>query len=202
MSTRTLGPARASVVLICAHVFQPIDRCSVELFLDRDVGHCRGRRRSVPVLLTGPKPHDIPRPDVLDGAAPTLRSSGPGCDDQGLPERVGVPCRARAWFKRDARASSPRRLRRIEQRIDANCSCKPLCRTLVDGCEPLLLISMSPLKVVAEARPNGSVMAATAIRRTSRLVHSAFRPVSLRPIVHTSAAALVGAFAAGQSSVR
>jgi hypothetical protein len=32
----------------------------------------------------------------------------------------------------------------------------------VDGCEPLLLISMSPLGVVVQARPNGSVTAATA----------------------------------------
>ena len=39
--------------------------------------------------------------DLLDRAAPSLQESAPACYHQGLPERMGVPCRARTWFERD-----------------------------------------------------------------------------------------------------
>ena len=95
------------MVLLVANLFHPVYDLALPLLLNGDVGHGRGQRRSMPVLLTWRKRHDIPRPDVLDGAAPTLHSSDACCDDQGLPERVGVPCRARARREVDARCSEP-----------------------------------------------------------------------------------------------
>ena len=57
---------------------------------------------------------------------------------------------------------------------------------LADGCEPLLLISMSTPCVPAHARTNGNVIAAMTVCRTERLVRPASRPVSPCLIAHTS----------------
>jgi hypothetical protein len=35
--------------LFIAHLLHPLDRLSVELFLNRDMGHGRGRRGAVPM---------------------------------------------------------------------------------------------------------------------------------------------------------
>ena len=65
-------------------MFHPVHVLAVELFLDRDVRHCRGRRGAVPVLLTRREPDHIARPDLFDGAAPALRETAAACDDEGL----------------------------------------------------------------------------------------------------------------------
>ena len=73
-------------------------------FLDGDVGHGRGRRGPVPVLLARREPDHVARPDLLDRPAPALRPAAAGGDDQRLAERVRVPRRAGAGLERDARA--------------------------------------------------------------------------------------------------
>src|SRR5436190_9456996 len=111
-------------------MFQPIDGLAIKFFVDGDVGHGRGWRRTMPVLLAWGNPDDIPGPNLLDGAAPPLRATSAGSHDQGLTERVRVPCRAGARFERDAPASRARGQGRVEQRVDAHGSCEPLCRSL------------------------------------------------------------------------
>jgi hypothetical protein len=165
MSRRRLAHARASFVLLCGHVFQPVHRLAVEFLLNRNVRHRRGRRRTMPVLLAWRKPYDIAGPNLLDRPTPALCATDAGSHDQRLTERVRVPCCAGAGLKRNARAGSAGRNGRVEQRIDANCSCEPLGGSF--GCEPLLLISMSPPGVAVQPRTNGNVTAATAVRRTS-----------------------------------
>ncbi len=63
------------------------------LLLNGDVRQSRGRRGAMPVLLARREPHHVPRPDLLDRAAPALRQAGAEGDDQGLAQRMGVPGR-------------------------------------------------------------------------------------------------------------
>src|SRR5216110_2899970 len=80
-----------ALVLLVAHLLQPLDHLAVELLLDGDVGHRRGRGRAVPVLLAWREPHHVARADDLDRPAPPLGQPAPGRHDERLPERVGVP---------------------------------------------------------------------------------------------------------------
>jgi hypothetical protein len=91
--------AGASFVLLSGHVFQPVHRLAIEFFLNRDVRHRRGRRRTMPVLLAWRKPYDIAGPNLLDRPTPTLRASNAGSHDQRLTERVSVPCRALVFLE-------------------------------------------------------------------------------------------------------
>ena len=90
----------------------------------------RGRRRAVPVLLAGREPDDVAGPDLLDRAALALRPAAAGGDDQRLAERMRVPGGARAGLEGDAGAADARRVRRLEQRIDAHRAGEPLRRSL------------------------------------------------------------------------
>jgi hypothetical protein len=89
-------------ILFVAHVFQPIDDLAVELFLDGDMRHARGRRGAVPVLLARREPDHVAGMDFLDRAALPLDPAAAGRDDQGLPERMGVPRRPGPGLERDA----------------------------------------------------------------------------------------------------
>jgi len=49
----------------------------------------------MPVLLAGREPDDITGPDFLDVAAPALRAATASRDDEGLTQRMGMPCGTR-----------------------------------------------------------------------------------------------------------
>src|SRR5437764_10616756 len=83
-------PAGALILLV-ADLFHPLDSLTVEGLLDRDVGHRRGGRRPVPMLLTRREPDHVAGPDLLDRPTPALRPAAAGRHDQRLTERVGVP---------------------------------------------------------------------------------------------------------------
>src|SRR5207249_10847694 len=80
------------LILFVADLFHPVHGLAVELFLNGDVRHGRGRRRAVPVPLPRRKPDDVARSNLLSWSPLALRPSTPGGDDQRLPERMGVPC--------------------------------------------------------------------------------------------------------------
>ncbi len=71
------------------------------------------------MFYIGRDPHDISRPDLLDRTAPALHPSDARCHDQGLPQRVSVPRGASTGLKRHVSAGHPRRIVRLEKRIDA-----------------------------------------------------------------------------------
>jgi hypothetical protein len=77
-------------------VLQPLDVLAVEGLLNRDVGHGGGRRRAMPVFVPGRTPDDIARADLDNGLTLALRPAATGGDNQRLPQRMGVPGRARA----------------------------------------------------------------------------------------------------------
>ena len=107
-------------VLFVAHVFQPIDDLAVELFLDGDMRHGRGRRGTVPVLLARREPDHVAGMDFLDRAALPLDPAATGRDDQGLPQRMGVPRRPGPGLERDAGTGRTCRSVCLEQRVDAD----------------------------------------------------------------------------------
>ena len=96
--------------MFVADFFHPVDDFTVELFLNGDVGHGRGRRGAVPMLLTRRDPDHVTRPNLLDRAAPALHPAAASRHDQSLAQRVGVPGRPGAGLERDAGAEPPRRI--------------------------------------------------------------------------------------------
>ena len=82
-------------------MLHPVDYLAVLLLLNGDVRHASCRRRAMPVLLVRREPDHVTRTDLLDRAAFALNPAAAGRDDQGLTERMRVPCRARARLECD-----------------------------------------------------------------------------------------------------
>src|SRR5271156_461250 len=114
----TFTPMNSGLVLFVADLLHPVDRLAVELFQNGNMRHRGGRRGAVPMLLAGRTPDYVAGPDFLFRFAPTLRPAASGGDDQRLPERMGMPRRARAGFERYQCAISTGRIGRVEQRFD------------------------------------------------------------------------------------
>src|ERR1700688_1745828 len=91
-------------VLFVANLFHPVDGLTVELFLNGDVRHGRGRRSAMPMLLARREPDHVTRPDLIDRASPALREAVASRHDQGLAQRVGVPGCPSGWLERDTGA--------------------------------------------------------------------------------------------------
>jgi hypothetical protein len=103
-----------SPVLLITDLFHPVRALAVQLFHNGDVRHGCGRRSAVPMLLTGREPDHIAWPDFLNRAAPTLRPSESGRNDQNLAQWMRVPCSAGARLKRDACAGHACRIGCLE----------------------------------------------------------------------------------------
>jgi hypothetical protein len=54
------------LILFVADLFHPVDGLAVELFLNGDVRHGRGRRSTMPMLLARGEPDHVTRPDFFD----------------------------------------------------------------------------------------------------------------------------------------
>src|SRR5947209_6775984 len=123
--------ANSLVVLLVADLLHPVHRLAVERLLDGDVGHGRGRRGAVPVLLARREPDHVAGPNLLDRASPALRQAAAGRHDESLPERVRVPGGAGAGLEGDAGSGRAGRGVGREQRVDAHRAREPLGRSLV-----------------------------------------------------------------------
>src|SRR5437764_2265037 len=122
-------PLLSRLVLFVADLLHPVDGLAVELFLDGDVRHGRGCRGTVPMLLTRRKPDHVTRPNFLNRAPPALYQPTASRHDQGLTQRVGVPCRAGAWLERDTGAAHPCWIGCLEQGVNAYSAGKVLGRS-------------------------------------------------------------------------
>ena len=114
------------MVPLVADMFHPFDNVTVQLFLNRDVRHGRRRCRSVPVLLARREPDHITWPYLLHWPVFALDPAAACRDDEGLAERVRMPCCPRTRLESDAGASGARRRRRLEQRIDTYHAREPI----------------------------------------------------------------------------
>src|SRR5580658_2606750 len=117
-------------VLFVCDLFHPVDNLALELFLNGDMRHGGGRRPSVPMLLARREPDHIAWPDLLDRPAPALRPTATGRHDEGLAQRMDVPCGAGAWLESDTGPLHQRRVGRLKKRIDAYRAGEPLRRSL------------------------------------------------------------------------
>src|SRR5579864_2937207 len=117
---------KSGLVLFIADLFHPVDNFTVELFLNGDVRHARSSCRPVPVFLTGRKPDHITRSDFLYRPAPMLRPATASRDDEGLTERMRMPCSPRTRLESDASALHKCWIRRLRKRIDPHHTSEPL----------------------------------------------------------------------------
>src|SRR5579859_4307550 len=100
----------SGLVLLVTHVFHPVHHLAVFLFLDGDVRHGRRRGSAVPVLLTWREPDHVAGPYFLDSTAPALRAPAARSNNQGLAQRMRVPCSPRARLKSYAGALNKGRI--------------------------------------------------------------------------------------------
>src|SRR5574338_40250 len=120
-------------IFLVADMLHPLDRRAVQRFLDRDVSHCRGVGRAVPVLVVRRAPDDVAGADFLARFALALVPANACRDDQRLAERVYVPGGPRTPLEGDAGDADTRRLGRITQRLDPDVAGKPIRWTLLRG---------------------------------------------------------------------
>src|SRR5271157_5581495 len=123
---------RLLAVLVFADLFHPVHGLTVELFLNGDVRHGCGCRGPMPMLLTWREPDHVTRPDFFDRTAPVLRPAATGCHDEGLAQRMRVPCCPSARLEGDTGTDRACGIVCWEQRINAHRSGKPVGRSL-DG---------------------------------------------------------------------
>src|SRR5258706_7316540 len=91
-------PGRGEIVLV-GHLLHPGDVLSIERFLNGDVGHGCRRGGAVPMPVVGRAPDDVARPDLDSFLAFAPGPADAGRDDQRLPERMAMPCGARAGLE-------------------------------------------------------------------------------------------------------
>jgi hypothetical protein len=88
------------------------------------------------------EPDHIAGMDLLDWPSLALHPTTAGCDNQGLTERMNMPCGASTGLEGHVCTASAGGLVRLEERsrrtVPVNHSADPLR----DGCEPVLLISI------------------------------------------------------------
>jgi hypothetical protein len=112
-------PIRSGLVLFVADLFHPVGGLAVELFLNGDVRHGRSWRGAVPMFLTRREPDYITRPNVLDRTTPALYPAAASRHDQGLAQRVAVPCCPSAGLEGDAGAGRACWIGCLEQGVNA-----------------------------------------------------------------------------------
>src|SRR2546423_2464492 len=120
---------RSHSVLLVAHFFHPLNRFSVERFLNRDVLHRIRRRRAVPMLFSRLEPDDIAGTDLFDRSTLALHPSQPKRHDQNLTEWMRVPRGPRSRFEGYSVAGGAGRCTGWIKRIDSHRARKPLSRS-------------------------------------------------------------------------
>src|SRR2546428_2760216 len=104
-----MGLSRA--VFLVADMFHPVDKFPVTPLLNSDVRHTGGRRSPMPMLLARRGQRHITRTNLLDMSTFMLNPALAGSDDEGLTERMSMPCSPRSRLEGDAGSLNKRRLR-------------------------------------------------------------------------------------------
>src|SRR5258708_22859824 len=100
-------------------LFHPLDDFAAKLFLDCDVGHGCIWRSAVPVLHPWWNPDHVALSNLLNRASPLLNPARALGHDQGLTERMRMPCTPRAGCERlwDATVFTKNRDRLLEAEV-------------------------------------------------------------------------------------
>src|SRR5947209_361574 len=107
-------------VLFVADLLHPVNGLAVETFLNSDVRHGRGWRGPVPMFLPRRKPDHVTWPNLLNRPTPALDPATARCHNQGLTQRVGVPCCPSARLEGDTGPGHACRIGCLEQRVNAD----------------------------------------------------------------------------------
>src|ERR1019366_4585066 len=124
---------RLGFVLLVAHRFEPFHVLAVLGFLHGEVLHAVLGRGAVPVLLVRRNPDRVAGPDLADRTAPGLHMADAGDDVQSLPERMGMPERARARLEAHPAGAQQRGIGRLDDRILPHRSGEGRCRASTRG---------------------------------------------------------------------
>jgi hypothetical protein len=122
------GPS-SGLVLFVANLFHPVNGLAVEIFLNGDVRHGRSCRGPMPMFLTRWEPDYVSWPNVLDRTTPALDPAEALRHDQGLAQRVVVPCCPSAGLERDTGTDRAGRIGCLEQGVYAYHTGKVLGRS-------------------------------------------------------------------------
>ena len=129
------GPCRdecgliSPAVLVVTDLFHPLDELSVELFLDCAVCHGGGWLSTMPMLFARREPDHVSGMDLFNGTALAPRPTATGRNDQGLTQRMSMPCGASPGFERDTGTGNACRSACLEQGINAHRAGKPIGRS-------------------------------------------------------------------------
>src|SRR6266567_1238779 len=110
--------AQSALVLLVTDLFHPVDNLPVELFLNGDVRHGRGRGSPMPVLLARREPDHITGSNLLDRSPFALNPAAASRDDESLTERMPVPCSPRARLEGHAGTLNECRIGCLKERVD------------------------------------------------------------------------------------
>src|SRR5215204_6482583 len=108
---------RLDGVLLVGDVLEPGHVDAVLVLVQGEVDEPARRRRAMPMLLVRRDPDRVAGADLLDRAVPFLHPPDAGDDVQRLPERMGVPGRARAGLERHPHRLDARRLGSLDDRV-------------------------------------------------------------------------------------
>lgn len=159
------GLTRTRRILLIAHLLQPIDRLSIQLFLNSGVCHRRRRCSAMPVLLTRSKPHHVSGPNLLYRTAPALRPPAAAVTISVWPS--GCVCHAvrapgsNVTLALTTRAGSGALNSGSTHTTPVNQSAGPL----PEACEPLLLISICHIPFSMRSRQLSRTVSRSVTRR-------------------------------------
>jgi len=120
-------------ILLRRHLLHPLHHLPIQLLLDGDVRHGHKGGCAVPMLFFSSEPHDVARANFFNRASILLNPSQSRSYDQGLPERMRVPCRSCSRLKGHHGSSCPSGIIGLEQRIYANRAGEPIFGTFGGG---------------------------------------------------------------------
>src|SRR5438876_4099406 len=121
------------LVLLVGDLLHPVDNLAVELLLDGDMRHRRGRRCAMPMLFARRARDHVARPYHSDRTAPALYQPAARRHDKRLTQGMRVPVAASAWLERHVGATRTCRAGRLEELVDADSAGEILGRSSRGG---------------------------------------------------------------------
>ena len=98
----------------------------------------------MPVFLSGRKPDDVARADLLFRTTLDLDPAAAGCDDQSLSQRMRMPGGASAGLERNRSTAHTGRCAALERESIRTEPVKYSAGPFCEGCEPLRMITIVP----------------------------------------------------------
>ncbi len=132
----------SSLVVFVTDLFHPVGCLAVEVFLNGHMRQIRGWRGTVPMFLPRCEPDHITWSNVFDGTTPALDPTTASRHDQGLAQRMAVPCGPSAGLEGGTGTAHACWIGGLEQGSIRTVPVKYSAGPFPEGCEPLLYSSV------------------------------------------------------------